>query len=179
VPPLESILSNLARAQKELLRAADNVPLEYWKTRPNEKAWSAAEVVAHLIIVERGIIATADRVTQEEPKEFPLWKRFHLPMMLVEARVVRRKTPVPLNPEMVREKEDMLAELRTVRERTLAFVDETRGRELSAYCWRHPFLGTMNVYEWLQMIASHEVRHTKQIREIAADLPKVIEGLQK
>jgi hypothetical protein len=102
-----------------------------------------------------------------------------LPLLLVEARVIRRKSPIPLDPEMLGEKEEMLAELREVRERTLAFLEETRGRDLSAYRWAHPFLGCLNAYDWMVMIAAHEVRHTKQMREIAAKLPKVIAILQK
>jgi hypothetical protein len=57
--------------------------------------------------------------------------------------------------------------LREVRERTLAFLEETKGRDLSKYRWRHAFLGTLNVYQWLQLVASHELRHEKQLREIA------------
>ena len=68
----------------------------------------------------------------------------------------------------------MLAELRHVRERTLAFIQETRGRDLTQYRWRHPFLGSLNTYEWLRFIASHQVRHAKQMQETAAALPKVI-----
>jgi len=41
-------------------------------------------------------------------------------MMIVEARVIRRKAPTPLEPQMVCKKEEMLAQLRQVRERTLA-----------------------------------------------------------
>lgn len=77
------------------------------------------------------------------------------------------------------EKEEMLAQLRGVRERTLAFMEETRGEDLSLYSRAHPFLGTLNVYEWFQMIASHQVRHTKQMREICAALPKSVTPLQK
>jgi hypothetical protein len=47
------------------------------------------------------------------------------------------------------------------------------------YCWPHPFLGVLNTYEWMEMIAGHEVRHTKQMREIANSLPKVVTSLQK
>ena len=75
---------------------------------------------------------------------------------------------------MLHNKEEMLAELRTVRERSLAFLEETKGRNVGEYCWDHPALGKLNVYEWLQFIASHEVRHAKQMREIAASLPKPI-----
>jgi hypothetical protein len=73
-------------------------------------------------------------------------------------------------------KEEMLGELRAARERTLAFLEETSKRDLSAYCWPHPFLGMLNGYEWFEMIARHEIRHTKQMREIAAGLPKAVES---
>jgi DinB family protein len=76
------------------------------------------------------------------------------------------------------EKEEMLAHLQEVRRRTLAFMEETRGKDLCLYSMTHPFLGTLNAYEWFQLIASHEVRHTKQMKEIVADLPKSVATLQ-
>ena len=66
----------------------------------------------------------------------------------------------------------MLADLRGVRKRALVFISETEKRDLSAYCWRHPFLGMLNGYEWMEMIAAHQVRETKQIREIEAKLSR-------
>jgi hypothetical protein len=171
---LDLILSNLAKTQTGLLRAADAVRAGDWKTRPAEERWSAAELVAHLMMVERAVIEKADKVSQKSPKQIPLLKKIHLPMALVASRVIRRKAPVPVDPQMLREKEIMLAELRTVRERSLAFLEETRGRDLGQYCWAHPALGTLNIYGWLKFIAAHEIRHTKQMREIATDLPKLI-----
>jgi uncharacterized damage-inducible protein DinB len=178
VPPeLDSIIACMAKAQRRLLSAADAVPAEEWKTRPSEGRWSAAELVAHLMMVERAVIGKADRVAQKPPKRVSLLMRIHIPMTLVELRWIRRKSPVPVEPEMLSGKEEMLAELRTVRERSLAFLDETKGRNLGEYCWKHPALGTLNAYEWMQFIASHELRHTKQMKEIAASLPKSVESL--
>jgi hypothetical protein len=171
---LDSILRHLGKTQTGLLCAADAVPAENWKTRPGEGRWSAAELVAHLMMVERAVIEKADRVSQKSPKRISLLKKIHLPMALVASRVIRRKAPVPVDPEMLRDKEIMLAELRTVRERSRAFLEETRGRDLGQYCWAHPALGTLNIYEWFKFIAAHEIRHTKQMREIAANLPKLI-----
>ena len=176
---LDSLITCMAKAQTGLLSAADAVPADDWQTRPSEEKWSAAELVAHLMVVERGVIGKADRVLQHPPKRVSLLKRIHIPMALVESRWIRRKSPVPIEPEMLRDKEAMLAELRTVRERSMAFLEETRGRDVREYCWKHPALGTLNTYEWMQFIAAHEVRHTKQMREISASLPKAIESLQK
>jgi uncharacterized damage-inducible protein DinB len=179
VPALATIIENLARAQGDLLRAADAVPAERWKTRPAEGRWSASELICHLSAIEKAILSRTDKLLQKPPKPVPFYKRLHVPMILVEARVIRRKVPTPAEPRMVGEKEEMLAELRQVRERTLAFIEETMERDLSKYCMAHAFLGTLNGYEWLQFIASHEIRHTKQMREIAMSLPKTVTSLDK
>jgi hypothetical protein len=174
LPTIATIIKKLAGAQTEFCRAADAIPPDQWTRKPKEDAWCAAEVVAHLVMVERAIVGGADRITQKVAHPAGLWKRLHLPMWLVEARVIRRKTPIPLDPTLIGGKEEMLGELRAIRERALAFLEETKNRDLSAYRWRHAFLGSLNVYEWFEMIAAHQVRHTKQIRGIGKRLPKVV-----
>ena len=176
---IQPIIEKLGKAQFGMLRAADAVSAEQWKTRPAAKAWAAAELIGHVMTIERAVLGTADRQTQSPPRHFALIRRVHLPLALAESRLFRIKTPIPLDPALVREKEEMLAELREVRERTLAFIDETKGRDLTVYRWPHPILGILNAYEWMEMIAGHEVRHTKQMREIAARLPKAVLSLQK
>ena len=176
VRPLNAILEKLSCAQKAFFQAADSVPAEQWNAKPKADAWSAAELVAHLVTVERTIIGSADRVTQKIPKPIPFLKRFHFPMWLVESRIIRRKSPIPLDRSLLNTKEEMLGELRKTRERSLAFLEETSKKDFGRYYWPHPFLGMLNGYEWFEMIASHEIRHTKQMREIAADLPKAVES---
>jgi len=169
---LQPIREKLARAQAIFFRAADNIPLEKWGDCPGVNEWSAAQLVAHLEVVERGVVTNVDRLTQKAPIPVSFPRRMHLPLWLVEARVIRRKSPVPLDESLLGQKEAMLAGLRGVRERTMAFIAETERRDLSAYCWRHPFLGMLNVYEWMEMIAAHQLRHTKQVREIEAKLSR-------
>ena len=179
VPSLASISKSLARAELQFLAASDLVPAERWSTRPGEGRWSAGELVCHLIMVERFIVDRASKILQHHPTPRPFLKRFHLPLLLVEARLVPRKTPIPLDPALIRDKGAMLAHLREIRARTLVFVAEADGKDLGKYHMPHPFLGTLNVYEWFQMIASHQIRHTKQLKEIAAALPKTVTTLHK
>jgi hypothetical protein len=155
------------------------VPFRQWNRKPGADKWSTAEIVAHLVMVERAIIGGADRITRKNPQKVPFLKRFHLPLWLVETRVIRRKTPIPLDPSLLGDKETMLAELRDARERTLSFLEETESRDLSAYCWPHLFIGVLNVYEWFEIIAAHQLRHAKQVKEIAEWLPKVGENSRK
>ena len=174
MPALEPILEKLARAHNRLLRAADAVPADSWKISPREGAWSAAELIAHVMTVERTVVGVAARILKKQPKPISLVKRFHLPFILAEVRLVRMKSPIPIDPQLLREKEVMLAELREVRGRTLALIDETKSRNLRAYRWRHPFLGSLNAYEWFLFLASHQIRHEKQMREIAAGVPNAV-----
>ena len=176
---LEAIYKKLARAQGELVAASEAVPSEFWKTPSEEGAWSAAEVIAHVMMIERTVIAAAARILQKKPKHIPVLKRFCLPASIVQVRLVRMKTPIAVDAELVREKGTMLAELGHVRSETLALLDKNKGRDLSVYRWRHPFLGYLNAYEWFAFLGSHQIRHEKQMREIAASLPKVIANSQK
>lgn len=176
---IEAIIGKLAQAQEGLLRAADAVPAPLWKTGPENGAWSAAELVAHLIIVERFILGTADKMMQKPAQPAPFYKRLHIPLAMVERRLMRRKSPIPINPELIRHKEAMLGDLREVRGHTLAFLEETRGRDLTAYGWRHPFLGRLNFYQWFEFVGSHEIRHMRQLQEITRNLPKPVANSQK
>jgi DinB family protein len=130
-------------------------------------------------MAERHILGTADKMTQKPAVAAPLYKRLHFPLAMVEARLIRRKTPIPVSLELVREKEAMLGELLDVRGRTLAFLKQTAKRDLSAYGWRHPFLGRRDFYEWFEFIGAHEIRHSKQMQEIADNFPKSVPTLQK
>jgi hypothetical protein len=174
VPSLSPIIEKLAEAQTKFLRTADTIPSDQWTRKANEEAWSAAEIVAHLMMVERAVVGGADRIIQRAPRPAGFLDRLHLPLWMVEARLVRRKSPMALDPTLLSNKEEMLGELRAVRERTLAFLEETKTRDLSFYRWPHVFVGPLNVYEWLEMIAAHQLRHCKQMKEIWVRLPKVV-----
>jgi hypothetical protein len=179
MPDLQFTIEKLTRAEEGLVRAADSVPCADWNTPPRTESWSAADLVAHLCQVERSVLAYADRVIRKVPLPVPYFKRFHFPMAIVELRLLRRKTPIPLDRELFASKEAMLAELRGVRERTLAFLGETTGRDLSCYYWPHPFLGRLNFYHWFTFVAAHQIRHTKQMVDLAKNLPKRVVTSQK
>src|SRR5260370_29583510 len=116
---------------------------------------------------------------RKPPNRAPVHRRCGLPMWTGETGLIRRRAPSAVEPQTVSEKEEMLAELRGVRERTLTFIEETSGRDLSKYSMPHPFLGNLNAYDWLQFIASHEIRHVKQMRGIARTLQKTVTALHK
>ncbi|MBZ5529130.1 MAG: DinB family protein [Acidobacteriia bacterium] len=173
MPSLNSIREHLRITREKLLRAADAVSGEQWKASPAPGSWSAAEVFAHLTMVERVILGGADRIIQEPPQAVSLLARLHRPLWLVTMRVRRVESPIPLDPAQVSEKEAALTQLQAIRERTLVFLEETSGRDYSGYRWKHPFLGSLNFYEWFRLVGNHEVRHAKQIQETVEKFQKL------
>src|SRR5947209_9866856 len=83
------ILEHLARARRGLLSAADTVSRSVWQTPPRSGAWSAAEVIAHLTMVETRITNGAAKLVSGAPPHVPLIKRLHLPVRLAEWRGFR------------------------------------------------------------------------------------------
>jgi hypothetical protein len=179
MPNLDSIRAKLTQSQSRFLTAADTISSNLWQTRPSDSSWSAAEIVAHLCQIESGIIANSNRILRHPPRPIPFTKRFRLPLFLAEYRVRRLKSPLAIDASLIADKDPMLASLRTVRERTFVFLDETKSRNLAPYCWPHPFLGMFNLYKWLELIASHQLRHTRQVHEIAKFLPNRVANSRK
>jgi uncharacterized damage-inducible protein DinB len=172
MPSLDSLREHLKITREKLWRAADAVSAEQWKVNPAPGSWSAAEVFAHLTMVERVILGGADRMIQQPPQVVSFLGRLHRPLWLVKLRVRRVESPIPLDPEQVTEKEAAREQLQAIRERTLVFLEETSRRDCSAYRWKHPFLGSLNFYEWFELLGNHEVRHAKQIQETVEKFQK-------
>jgi hypothetical protein len=163
---LAPILELLQMSRARFVAMAESVPENLWRKSPDTDTWSPAEVVAHVTMVEQFIIARSKTVLQASPKHLPLRKRVHLPLLLVAWRVRKRKTPIPMDSSLIADRPETLNRLATAREGTLAFIESTRGQDLSAYRLPHPFLGSLNIYDWFRTIAYHDLRHAKQIREV-------------
>ena len=156
-----------------------NVPEDLWRQSPKPGAWSGAEVGAHVIGVETTVIDGAERILRKDPKRIPFLKRFSLPPAMVERRTIRIKSPIPVDPRLLAEKQAMSKLMAEVRGRTLRLIEETKNQDLRVYRWKHPVLGMLHAYGWFSFLASHQIRHAKQLEEISRALRKAVADLQK
>lgn len=85
-------------------------------------------------------------------------------------RVNRRNAPEAAVPKGSVPCETGLALVETNHARLRTLVGATDGLALSEVTSDHPFFGPLTVYQWIELIAAHEARHTEQIREIAGTL---------
>jgi hypothetical protein len=163
---LVPLLRHLQTSRAKFLSVAEAVSELRWREAPAPDSWSAAEVIAHVVIIEETTIFGMKRLLRAVPKPLPLSKRFHLPMAIATWRGRKVRTPIPLDPKRVRDEQQSLAALVATREATVAFIESTRGTDISRYHYQHPFLGSLDMYDWFRTIGYHELRHAKQIREL-------------
>jgi DinB family protein len=145
------------------------------RQRPAADRWSAAEVLEHLTLVERifgGRIVTALDAARSalSPEGHP---RAPLPDAVEQRmvdRVNKRQAPEPARPTGKVDVASGWAALESTHSTLRSALAGCDGLALSQVTLDHPFFGTMNVYQWVELMAAHEGRHTEQIREIAAAL---------
>jgi len=159
-------VQHLQFSRAKLLSVAEEVSDLRWRESPAPERWSAAEVMAHVAMVEERTIFGMKRLRQSAPKPVPLRKRLHLPLAIATWRGRKVRTPIPMDAKRVCDKQESFASLAATREATLAFIESTRGTDVSRYHFEHPFLGNLDMYDWFRTIGYHELRHAKQIREL-------------
>jgi len=162
---MKSTLRRLDTVHQRLATAVSVVDPKLLSKRPAENEWSVAEVVQHLCLVEERVLNDLKKNLERPPVKVGFLKKL-LPMQLVSLRIKRFNAPKvvrPSNPPPLKEMLRNYDELRV----SLKELCVQAGRErLSKICFKHPALGDLDGVQAVSMVAFHEQRHLKQIREI-------------
>ena len=174
---LTEVLSRLDRSRATLRDAIDAIPVEAQSQRPAPDRWSAADVLEHLTLVERifgGRIVKAIDAARSSglPPRRSRAQRCLTPIeQRMSDRVNKRQAPEPAQPTGTVDVATGWASLEDGHATLRAALTGCDGLALSQVTLDHPFFGTLTVYQWVELMAAHEGRHTEQIKEIAATLP--------
>jgi hypothetical protein len=164
---LEPIYSLLASTRSRFIATVDAFPAEHWNESPADEVWSAAEVVTHTMQVEEAIVMGSKKALAAGPKPIPFLKRFHPPMAMATLRRRKFKSPIRIDERRIPDKGEYVERITATRNATLSFIASTADKNLSLYSFPHPAFGPLNLYSWFRLIGYHELRHAKQIREVA------------
>ena len=174
---LAAVIEYADRARSELIVSVHDVPAPLREARPSENAWSVAEIVEHLVRVEKGI-AKLMALKIGELQAMPAPPRED-PDAVADAgekilgvldRDIRLEAPDRLLPKGEMSTESALHELTATRGMLLDQLHAGDGLAYSTVFHPHPFLGPLNLYEWVHFIGAHELRHAAQIRDVARQL---------
>jgi hypothetical protein len=173
---LADVLSRLDASRAALGAAVDTVPAPLRQQRPDAERWSVAEVLEHLSIVARiftGRVADALNTARAAGLAAESSERLPLPDAVetrMANRVNRRPAPEAAVPTGTLDAAAAWAAIESAHQRLHALAEEADGLALSQVMLTHPIFGTMSVYQFVELIAAHEGRHTEQIKEIARSL---------
>ncbi len=170
----EQRLERLAAVRAELFATVQPLEDSSYRFRPEEprwnRGWCVAEILLHLEKVESAIARGLEAAARGDPPPPSSWfsRLLRLPPRWVEYRILRASAPRGVRPDEVVPKEAMLSRLSELRHRLLETFARVPEGSLTRYRFPHPFLGTYNVLEWIELLGAHECRHLKQIREVLA-----------
>lgn len=175
-PRSEEVLDYLDARRKELRAAIDSVPTTARNKPPAADQWSVAQVLDHLAMIDRRVAIGISKWIMEA-RDAGLGPETGTTSVLdtIPADRITDRTRKVEAPEEVRPRTDVDAEtawtaLEQARAKLRAAFLSGDGLALQQVVQSHPVLGPINIYQWTLFVASHEARHTLQIREIAEQL---------
>ena len=151
-----------------LLESVGALSPAQWDFKPASDAWSAAENMEHIVLVESGIHAIIEGMNEAfgpppegDRREMDAFILNQIPKRSRKGKASARACPTGrwTGPEALQQ----FVQYREQSARLLVT------RRLRAHAFPHPLFGPWDGYQWLLAAGSHGARHTEQIREVKAD----------
>ncbi|MGI9036463.1 MAG: DinB family protein [Pyrinomonadaceae bacterium] len=165
------IFELIDQAGEKLKQRVSNLTEEQANARTGGEGWSIAEIVEHVGMVAGGAIQiTGKLLAQAENEGAKFDGSFNPPLSFAEqvASIQDKKLEAPerVRPQSKQTIAESLAKL-DASHRALAMLrPRIETIDASNAKFPHPFLGNLNLYQWLVVAGMHERRHLQQIERI-------------
>lgn len=165
-------LSALHATRKQVLDATAGMSMAQWNHKPSPEAWSIAQVIEHLALLEEqvpGIIETVMKSPASPEKKAAKPREVDAKILAVlPQRTTKVQAPEPFKPSgKYKDGPAALAAFRAARDRTIAAF-RTSQAPLRDHFYKHPALGEIDGMQWYLATAAHSERHVNQILEVKA-----------
>jgi len=172
-PRTQELLEHLTTQRTVLREALDATPSGLREQRPAEGRWSIAQVLEHLAIVERQVVALLRRGVQQAHAEGPLPDDAGISPVLPTidgALLLDRERRVAAGPNVQPtgrvDAEGAWQALERHRAALLELLHGIDGKRTDMVQAPHPVLGTLTLQQWIAFLGFHEARHAAQIRAV-------------
>lgn len=173
---LTEVIDCLDVTRARLLESVDHVNPAFAEIRPRGNAWSVAEILTHLALVEAGVAKLVARSVLwgkekgigPETSEESLLSSLDGSALAEPARSLAAPERVipPHDSRMSEALRSLASSRRALKD---AFI-EGDGMDLSVITRPHLILGELNLYQWGIFVGKHEARHTRQIERTLHEL---------
>ena len=161
--------------RERLYNRVESLNEEQANARPEANAWSAAEIVEHLTIMEERLVrmmkvmlTKAERASLKSDRAMVEIKPFSLDELVARSRNERYIAPDAMRPSGTVRLAHLLVRLRQSRVELRSLRPRIEATDLSAVTYPHPAFGPLNFYQWLAFIGLHEERHLRQLESVMA-----------
>jgi DinB family protein len=167
--PVEALWNDLESVRAQLLKEAEGLSQGQSDWRPSEEEWSVGEILHHLTLAEVGTGKLTSKLLKEAPQPLPPF-----PPDLQGFAPVPAPPPGPARapevvyPERGHALERLIADLKTIRERSRQSVERLAAVDPRGLRWRHFTLGEMDLAQWWLLHVRHETDHLQQLRDVKA-----------
>lgn len=163
----------LKQTQKDFLAAIAGLSEAQWKFKAAPDRWSIAEAAEHIAVTEQTIWDLVSGKIMKSPatpeKRAEVKGKDETILTVIPDRSRKAQAPERLRPTGKWATEAALTkDFEAIRNKEIAYVAETK-EDLRSHFEEHPFLKTMDAYQWLIFNGAHCKRHTAQILEVKAD----------
>ena len=176
-PRLAETMTFVEEKRRELLQSFEGVDGDRLCQRATPDAWSVAEILEHLRLVESGIARLITKRAgqardaglgneKSTASVIPTFERFNGTL-----QNAAMQAPETVRPRANVDISEALDGLEGSREALRAAVVSASGLSLGEIKHNHPFLGELDLYQWLIFIGQHEGRHKRQIERTLKSIP--------
>jgi DinB family protein len=163
----------LKQTRKDFLTAVEGLSGAQWKFKAAPDRWSIAEVSEHIAVTEDTIWKLVNEKIMKSPatpeKAAEAKGKDEIILTKIPDRSRKAQAPEQLRPTgRWATRAALVKDFETTRGGEITYLTETK-EDLRNHFEEHPFLKTMDAYQWLIFNGAHCKRHTAQILEVKAD----------
>jgi len=163
----------LKQTQKDFLAAMEGLSEAQWKFKAAPDRWSIAETAEHIAVTEQTIWELVSGKIMKSPaapeKAADAKGKDEIILNRIPDRSRKAQAPEQLKPTgKWATRAALTKDFDALREKEVTYLKETK-EDLRNHFEEHPFLKTMDAYQWLIFNGAHCKRHTAQILEVKAD----------
>jgi uncharacterized damage-inducible protein DinB len=162
----------LKQTQKDFLTSIEGLSEAQWKFKAAPDRWSIAETAEHIALAEQLIWDRINKMMKNPPapeKRAEVQGKDEIVLTKVPDRSKKAQAPEVLRPTgKWTTKAALVKDFEATRANEISYVTDTK-EDLRSHFEDHPFLKTMDAYQWILLNGAHCKRHTAQIQEVKAD----------
>jgi hypothetical protein len=169
---LQEIVDAISNDRQSLTGAVAGLSEGQLDYKAAEGEWSISDLLHHLALSDEANVKLAGlMLKQAEEKQLPPDPAPDESALgcldgFTDTLRASVKAPDRVSPRSHLPASESLRRLSASREQLNDTIARLAGYDLGLLTWPHPFLGPINLYQWLMMAGRHERRHTAQIDRI-------------